>query len=126
MFYAKIRRLRVKIKLRFMKFTADTIEVSTHERRLMKRSVELEPFSHDEILDLCDIAYDAFSEEFADEFELFDRRRDELDDMNEAFHAAAQFARFDTLRLARMVHGLSNVALGMSRASEWHLEKEEA
>lgn len=108
-----------------MRFTADTIEVSTHERRLMKRSIEFEPFSHEDILDLCAIVHDAFTEEFAEEFELFDNRREEFGNMNEAFHSAAQFARFDTVRLARMVHGLSNVALGVPQPLEWHLEMRE-
>ncbi|MFO0781452.1 MAG: hypothetical protein U0524_00985 [Candidatus Saccharimonadales bacterium] len=105
-----------------MKYTAHSIEVSSQERRLMKRSTDLPPVAHEDILDLCDMAHDALVEEFENELEFFDMRREQLDDMNQAFHAAAHFARYDTFRLARMVYGLSNIALGRASQTYPHTE----
>ena len=104
-----------------MRITDSEIQISTPERRLMKRSVDLAPFTHEQILDVCQMAQDALDEEFADEFEFFNQQRHDAGSIEDAFHDV-RYANFDTVRLARMVKSLTDIALGRPQAWEWELE----
>lgn len=80
---------------------------------MLRQSNDLPELSHEHIFDLCSMTNDALKEEFDAEFEHLDNLRYQTDDLGYAL-GDPLFARFETLRLARMLNTLSNVAIGGS------------
>jgi hypothetical protein len=96
-----------------MRFNPETIELTPDDRRLIRQSRQPVPFTHDEILDLCIMTRDAFEEEVDGEFDHLDSLRDRQGDMASALRDPS-FLRYETVALARMLHTLSGIAIGVA------------